>query len=285
MLNLFTIGMTKIKSSAAVLLLPLLVLVSGNGVELLLTLVALIMHEIAHTLMLKALGYNIDCVELQPFGFIARLSEQYDNSLDELLVAATGPVASMVLGLITIAIAASNEEAVYAKLFGNINVTLGIMNLLPAYPLDGGKLLFCGLDIFIGTRKAKCITVCTGIAIAFGFSVLTIYLVCIDMRAIPYASMFVLLLIAALREKRGLEIANARKVAFKQSRFRRGSTMRVQHVVINQHSSVLQATRCLDGGKYTVFTVLDDNMNIIRTISESELIRLSPDEQMLKFDH
>ncbi len=282
MLNLFTIGMTKIKSSAAVLLLPLCVLLSGNGAELIITVVALIMHEIAHTLMLKALGYSIDCLELQPFGFIARLSSSYDNSLDELIVAATGPIASMVLGLTAIAIAASNEGAVYAKLFGNISVTIGIMNLLPAYPLDGGKLLLCILEILIGARKAKRITIYIGIFIAFVFSALTIYLICIDMRALPYAVMFALLLLAALREKKSLEITNARKLALKQSRFRRGSIMRIQQVAINENSTVSQAIKLLDGGRYTIFTVLDSNMNIVKTISESELMSLDSQKPTLK---
>ncbi len=282
MLDLFTIGMTKIKSSAAVLLLPLCVLLCGKGAQVLITAAALVMHEIAHTLMLKALGYSIDCIELQPFGFVARLSEPYYNSFDELLVAATGPIASMVLGLITIAMVASKEEAQYAQLFGNISVTIGIMNLLPAYPLDGGKLLLCTLDIFMGAQKAKRLTIYIGIIIAFVFCSLTIYLLFIDMRALLYTVIFLLLLLAAIREKRGLEIANARKLALKQSRFRRGNILRVQHVAINENCSVLQAARHLDGGRYTIFTVLDDDMNIVSTISENEFMRMAPDRPTLK---
>lgn len=286
MIKLFTIKSTAVKSSAAVLLLPLFVLLNGRGAQLLITLAALIMHEIAHTVMINALGYSLDSIELQPFGFVARLSTPYENALDELMVAAIGPIASMVLGLITLSITqTSQSNLLYAELFGNISTTLGIMNLLPAYPLDGGRILLSALSIAFNKQRAKRITVVIGIAIAAVFSVASIYLLIKDMSGLPYALVFCLLFLAAIRERKELEIANAKRMAAKQSLFSRGGTLRVQNIAINQNSSISQAARHIEGGKYTVFTVLDDDMNVVRTVSESEIMRKTLDGGTLRFKH
>ncbi|HEX6818592.1 MAG TPA: site-2 protease family protein [Ktedonobacterales bacterium] len=104
------------------------------------------MHELAHVLYADYRGEDVTRVTLYPFGGVSDLDDELRSPSDEFQLAVVGPLANFILaGLATLlqsAFFGQNELAV--ALFGFLdraNVILGLLNLLPAYPLDGGRLL------------------------------------------------------------------------------------------------------------------------------------------------
>ncbi len=105
---------------------------------------SIVLHELGHTLVARAFGLSVKSITLFVFGGVAQLAGQPKTPLGELLMAIAGPLVSMVLG--TSFLALSNLEALSIELhgvldyLGTLNFALAAFNLLPAFPMDGGRV-------------------------------------------------------------------------------------------------------------------------------------------------
>jgi Zn-dependent protease/CBS domain-containing protein len=109
-------------------------------------LASLLAHELAHAVVAQRLGVRVEGITLWLFGGVARLSGVGNSPRAELAITIVGPLTSLVLGgaflLIGQAFGGSaNLAGTAASWLGLINLILAIFNLLPAFPLDGGRIL------------------------------------------------------------------------------------------------------------------------------------------------
>ncbi len=109
---------------------------------------SIIIHELSHAMVANQLGQPIDRISLFIFGGMAHLGHEPTNPRDEIRIAAAGPLTSFVLGAIFLAIPhvlhLYGRYPMWASVFdylGFINFALGLFNLLPGFPLDGGRIL------------------------------------------------------------------------------------------------------------------------------------------------
>ncbi|MFB6123986.1 MAG: CBS domain-containing protein [Haloferacaceae archaeon] len=105
-----------------------------------------LLHEFGHSLMAMHYGYEIDSITLWLFGGVARFTEMPENWRHELLIAVVGPVVSVVLGVVSYAAFRLTpvELATVGFVFGYLaitNVALAVFNMLPGFPMDGGRVL------------------------------------------------------------------------------------------------------------------------------------------------
>lgn len=105
-------------------------------------------HELAHALIARAEGIETEEIVLHPFGGLARLRHEPDSPRAEFRIAVAGPAASFIFGLLGLGaargIVALGEYWTAAAIFwflGFANLLLAVFNLLPGYPLDGGRVL------------------------------------------------------------------------------------------------------------------------------------------------
>ncbi len=109
---------------------------------------AIVFHELSHSLVARRRGLPMKGITLFIFGGVAEMSEEPENPQTELLMAAAGPVSSIILGLFFLAVWLGGRAGgwpvpvigVLAYL-AFINFILAGFNLLPAFPLDGGRIL------------------------------------------------------------------------------------------------------------------------------------------------
>jgi len=108
---------------------------------------SLLLHELAHSLVARRLGIGISGITLLIFGGVSRMTSEPQSAKDELKMAIAGPATSMILGAIflslSLAVSHSAKPMVHLGLFwlGLINLVLAGFNLLPGFPLDGGRVL------------------------------------------------------------------------------------------------------------------------------------------------
>lgn len=117
----------------------------------LLLFITVLLHELSHSLVANQNGLNISKIKLFIFGGVAQLNKEPQSARVEFDVAIAGPTCSFVLHFIFLGIAlmlspvmpSGDQSPLVAMLMflSFINVFLGIINLLPAYPLDGGRVL------------------------------------------------------------------------------------------------------------------------------------------------
>ena len=112
--------------------------------------VGVVLHELGHSLVAIRYGYPIDSITLWLFGGIAQLTEMPEDWKEELAIAIAGPVVSILLGILsyvafvvlpgTQSVVVEGVRFVLAYL-AVMNVALAAFNLLPGFPMDGGRVL------------------------------------------------------------------------------------------------------------------------------------------------
>jgi Zn-dependent protease len=120
----------------------------------------LLAHELAHALLARSRGVKVAGITLWLFGGVSRLEGEPGRPGVEALITAVGPLTSIVVGAVLYALAiagaALGAPALAVDLLGwlaLINVVLAAFNLLPAFPLDGGRLLSAFFWWRYGTRE------------------------------------------------------------------------------------------------------------------------------------
>lgn len=110
--------------------------------------IAVILHELAHALVAKKIGTIISCVTLSPFGGILKLESKVLSREQKRLIYLAGPVASLMFCLIFgVIVWLMPVFFVYFEYLVAANFFVGLMNLMPIYPLDGGKVLSLYLPV------------------------------------------------------------------------------------------------------------------------------------------
>jgi Zn-dependent protease len=136
---------------------------------------SIVFHELCHSLVARRYGLLIKGITLFIFGGVAEMEDEPQNPKTEFLMAAAGPASSVLLSLIFHALSMATENAWptvvngVISYLGWINGTLAIFNLLPAFPLDGGRVLRSALWKYKGDlRWATLVASRTGSLFGFG---------------------------------------------------------------------------------------------------------------------
>ena len=125
---------------------------------------SLILHEVAHSLVARRYGLGIGGITLFLFGGVAELSEEPASPASEFWIAIAGPAMSLTLalsfGLGAAILPSAAAITLLAGYLAAVNLMLALFNLLPAFPLDGGRVLRAWLwqrsgDLLSATQKAS----------------------------------------------------------------------------------------------------------------------------------
>jgi Zn-dependent protease/CBS domain-containing protein len=135
--------------------------------------VSLLLHELGHSVVAMRAGLPVDSITLYIFGGVARIGDEAKSADDELRIAAAGPLVSLALAaifaLIWLAVRGIDVLAGAAFWLAVINLVLAIFNLLPGFPLDGGRVLRATVWKVTGSQqRATQIALVSGQLVAFG---------------------------------------------------------------------------------------------------------------------
>lgn len=113
----------------------------------LIILFSILIHELAHSIVAQKYGLKVSEIELYLFGGVSRIEEEPTTPKSEMIIAVVGPLSSLTIGVIFITFIYSIPIALPAFIFiilfytGISNISLAIFNLIPAFPIDGGRIL------------------------------------------------------------------------------------------------------------------------------------------------
>ncbi len=140
-------------------------------------------HELGHSVVAQSRGIPVASIVLFIFGGVAQIVEEARRAIDEFLIAVAGPLVSVVIGVSSlvlwpIAEGVSEPLGAILRYLGFANLILVAFNLIPAYPLDGGRVLRAFLwgaldSVYRATRIASAV----GVLIGFLFMAGGIFLV------------------------------------------------------------------------------------------------------------
>ena len=161
-------------------------------VSVLLLFVCVTLHELGHSLVARGLGVRVKDITLLPIGGVARLETMPERPSHELLIATVGPLVNFVIAL---GLGLALLLLMGARLFFDLgylarlllgpdsflslvvyllsaNLVLGLFNLIPAFPMDGGRMLRALLAVWTSYPRATRIAARVGQVIAVGLALL-----------------------------------------------------------------------------------------------------------------
>jgi Zn-dependent protease/CBS domain-containing protein len=148
---------------------------AAQGVAFMATIFAcVVLHELGHALMAKRFGVRTRDITLYPIGGVARLERMPERPREELLVAIAGPAVNFVIAgllwLLSTKVALPDQLKLVGGHFASkvlyVNLSLGLFNLLPAFPMDGGRALRAVLAMRMDYVRATQVAASAGQALA-----------------------------------------------------------------------------------------------------------------------
>ncbi|MBK9072802.1 MAG: M50 family metallopeptidase [Myxococcales bacterium] len=130
-------------STGFFLLLAMVFFWQGGAAGLLIlsmAMVGVLLHELGHAVVARRLGVRIAGIELNFFGGAAKMMELPKSANHEIAIALAGPAVSVALAVLGFGLFELTAQPM-AQWFGYINAALAIFNLIPALPMDGGRVL------------------------------------------------------------------------------------------------------------------------------------------------
>jgi len=114
-----------------------------NGVIIL---VSILIHEVLHSIFAQHYGIKVSEIELYIFGGVSKIEEEPKTPKQEIIIVAVGPLSSLLIGItfiILLYLPINYHPLLWVTWFysGTANLLLGLFNLLPAFPMDGGRIL------------------------------------------------------------------------------------------------------------------------------------------------
>lgn len=260
----------KIKIHPTFIVFACILIYFGQSVLFFNYLIVMFVHEFAHALVAKRLGYNIKNIKLIPFGI--SLNMNVDNLMpkDEIKIALAGPLVNLFLSLVTISIWWLCPETYnYSYIFCYANFVTAFFNLIPAFPLDGGRVLLSLLKQKYSLKNS--IKFCKIINIVISLLLLILFILsCFISINLTYLFVIFCVLSGVLDNNKMQNYTLINYGVLKKI----GRVVKLKQIVISQNEPLYRVCKYIDNFSYLSISVLNEDKNIIFVFTESDFLKL-----------
>ena len=262
-------GEMRIYISPVMFVMAAYFVIMGMAYEFACSLAAVLLHECAHARVAKKFGYELNVVKLMPYG--AALCGDADmRPRHEAVIALAGPLVNITVATLFAAVWwLLPSSYMFTQAFCYSNLYIGIFNLIPVYPLDGGRILLAALSAKLKRGKAyKAVRMISAMAGAvmlalFGVTAVYSFNLCL-------LSVGIFMIVSALiPDKRAKYNA---LFALSNRRDRIKTPLRIKRFAVSDEAMSADVCNALDPDGYSEFVVLSDDMRVRGVIDETVLI-------------
>lgn len=183
------------------LLTGFIFIILGEALAFFVYFIVVVLHEIAHAVVAQRLGYGLNKIYLLPFGAMLDINQNFVTREDEIKVALAGPSFNFILAFLCLGLWwIFPETYAFTSFFVFCNIITGLVNLLPCYPMDGGRVLVAMLESKLKREKALKISYIFN----YVFSVIFLILFFINLKLevnISYALMAIFIFFGTINNK------------------------------------------------------------------------------------
>ena len=234
--------------------------------------ITVILHEFAHSFMASKLGYKLNQINLMPHGASLSGDNRFFSARDEVLVAIAGPALNIILAILGCAVWwIFPSTYFYTQQFVYANVVTAVINFLPIFPLDGGRVLLAVMSRngqrTKAIKKVRLIGIILSSVILVGF-VMTVFFT-------PNYTMLIFgsfLFITSILEDKQAYYSHIGLFESKSSHLNRGLKLRA--LAVSQNIPLYKLISAVTPDSITEFNVIDENYKVIGKISELQLEKL-----------
>ncbi|MCM1368529.1 MAG: M50 family metallopeptidase [Roseburia sp.] len=241
----------------------------GMVYEFACSLAAVLLHELAHARVAKKLGYSLTEIKIMPYG--AALCGKADmRAAHEIAIAIAGPLFNLVVGTAFAALWwLVPTSYAFTETFCKCNIYIGIFNLLPVHPLDGGRIALALLSIKL--RRKKAYAIMRAVSATVGLASLALFVVsAIYALNICFLSVGVFMLASAFIPDARAEYYALFGMAGRAARLEK--PLKVQRYAVSARATLSELVKMLDPDRMGEFEVLDDALERCGFIDEKLLL-------------
>ncbi len=231
-----------------------------------------IVHELVHYMVAKHYNFSGFDIELIAVGAVLKFKE-LDNASpkEDLIISLSGPMANIVLGIIFY-LANNKAPCIEFEMLCYGNMAIGIFNMIPAFPLDGGRVLRDILYFKFSYKKANKIMI--NISVIIGAFLMFFYIL-LFLKGISNFNVGIIglfIIVSSLKEKERISYIIMGDIIKKKYRFTQKGYIENKNVSIYYKKDLISVMALFDKNKYNIFTILDDNMKVVDIIYEEDII-------------
>lgn len=241
----------------------------GYGMTLLSYAVVLTVHEFAHAFVAEKLGYTLKSIRIKPYGISIDGDFEGVRGDHEMMIAAAGPISNLVLWVMITSLWWMFPETYNATAYlAQSALFTAAVNLIPIYPLDGGRVLHGALSARMKPLSARKVTLI--FSWVFGLCVVGVALWAIISGAnYSYATLAIFVLTSLILPGKGSKYENIYSMSNSSKRLKNG--LRVREIMVSEHCTLLALYNMLRADYYTRFVVTDDCFREIARVTETQL--------------
>ena len=258
----------KIKVHITFIIFACLLIYFGQGFLFINYVLVIFLHELSHALVARKLGYNIKSIKLIPFGISLNLASCKMEAGDEIKIAIAGPLCNLVLCLFCFALWWLIPESYnFTYLFGYANFITCVFNLLPAFPLDGGRV-FRGF-IKLKSNENDAIKYCKIVNVILAILLLIMFIMSLFIKP-NLTYLFVIFCVLS-----GLSTKNIEdKYTFINfsSVKKHKKVVKIKNLRVDDNERLYKICRYLDNFSYLNLYVYSSKENFVKIISENEYL-------------
>lgn len=247
-------------------------LIVGFRGELFVSIAAVLFHEFIHYLTARKLGFSGFDIELSLVG--ARLKfEDLDEASpkEDFIISISGPLSNILTAVFFYFMYIKYGFSLLYILYVS-NLFLGIFNLIPAFPLDGGRILrdiFALRNIY---KKANMFTIYISVIIGILFMFLYIYLNFIGENNFSIGIIGLFIIVSSLKEGERVSYIIMGDIIKKKFNFIKKGFIQNKSASVFYKNDLLSVFSIIEKNRYNIFIVLDEDMKFMDVIYEEEII-------------
>lgn len=230
---------------------------------------AILIHEFGHYITAKNLGYELSRFSISPYGVEISFFNQTLHKRDEFLIAIAGPLANFLSIFFVLAFWWIYPQIYFLTgSFVFISLTLAVFNLLPAYPLDGGRVFISLFSQVSSVKKARIATIVLNIILSIVFFALFVVLLFFNFN--PTYLLFAIFLFCGV-----LDLCKTTKYE-KMNIFTKKTKnfSKASMYMIDTNVTLRQLIKRIEVSKNSVFCLVLENGKIVN-LSEKFILKLS----------
>lgn len=241
-----------------------------------------LLHEMGHFIVAKKLGYKMLQVRVMPYG--AELCGEIDEFLysDDIKIAIAGPITSLLLAGVVVCfwwIFPNCYEWTYE--FCVSNIVCAIFNILPVYPLDGGRVLVSYLSRNLARNDA--LRYAKNATKVFSYLMFGLFLLSIFYTLnITFGIIAIMLYSSTFNNFKECSYVRLTKTSLRYKEMKRG--VEVVELMVDEKTKISKIYSKLKSQKFYRFIVVDKNLSVKAVVDEKMFAEIEPENFMLTFE-
>ncbi len=250
-----------------------LVVISGNLVQYMLTLVSMVLHELAHMAFAAFSGCRTVSLKILPVGLNADIDTENCGRKAKLAIYSAGPAMSILLSAAAYLAYALISPEQYLYFISLLNFYLAVFNLIPAVPLDGGRLLQEMLNGHLGLIAAARYIRRVALLLCIAVTAAGVYQALLGKMNFSLFLIGLYFLIFFNTGKLEASIMNIRQLLYRRQRLLKKGIYEVRELVVLKNMRLSAVIKSLDHDRFHFIYLLDDDLNLIRIVTENEIVQ------------